>query len=186
MSLLQCLSGWIYRQGSSREQAVCDSLLQKRQTLLETRTCTRYFCVLEPTKAYASGLVECLCRTLKSVDIENLLERVCVLSACELVGCGTDSASVSVLDQNGMRGKLQTALLWLYWAWCYAHRLELACKDAFSSHLFHDIDDMLLRLYYLEKKSSRKCGELSDFIDDLKVFEFPEGGNLHVQTPGSH
>ena len=82
--------------------------------------------------------------------------------------------------------KLQTALPWLYWAWCYAHQFELACKDAFSSHLFHDIDDMLLRLYYLEEKSSKKCGELSDLIDDLKVFEFPEGGNLHVQTLGSH
>ena len=66
-----------------------------------------------------------------------------------LIGCDTDGASVNVSDQNGMRGKLQGALPWLFWAWCYAHRLEFACKDALSSQLFHDIDDMLLQLYYL-------------------------------------
>ena len=38
-----------------------------------------------------------------------------------------------------MRGKTQRELPWLYWAWCYAHRLELACKDALSSQLFKNI-----------------------------------------------
>ena len=64
------------------------------------------FCV---TRADADGLVECLCRALKSIGIENLLERECVLNARELpvvVGCGTDGASVNVSHQNGMRGKL--------------------------------------------------------------------------------
>ena len=123
-------------------------------------------CVLEPTKADASGLSECLCRALAGMGIENLLERVLKPQAIPvLVGCGTDGASVNVSARNGMRGKLQP---WLYWAWCYAHPLELACKDAFSSRLFHDIDDMLLRLYYLYEKSPKKCRELSDLIDDLK------------------
>ena len=31
---------------------------------------------------------------------------------------------------------------------------------------------MLLRLYYLYEKSPRKCRELSDLVNDLKVFEF--------------
>ena len=86
-----------------------------------------------------------------------------------------------------MRGKLHAALPWLFWAWCYTHRLELACKNAFSSHLFKDIDEMLLRLYYLYEKSPKKCRELSDFMDDLKeVFEFPEnGGKLPVRAHGS-
>ena len=54
-----------------------------------------------------------------------------------------------------------------------------------SSHLFHDIDNMLLRLYYLYEKSPKKCHELSDLIDDLKeVFEFPDGANLPVQAHG--
>ena len=52
------------------------------------------------------------------MGIENLLERESVLSAPELpvlVGCGTDGTSVNVSDQNGMQGKLQAALPWLYW-----------------------------------------------------------------------
>ena len=65
-----------------------------------------------------------------------------------LVGCGTDSTLVNVANQNNMKGKLQDSITWLHWAWCYAHRLELACNDAFSSQLFNDIDDMLLRPYY--------------------------------------
>ena len=160
---------------------------RRDDTLQEVKTCARYFCVLEPTKADANGLVECLC----TVGVENLLQRESILGIHEipvLVGCGTEGASVNVSDQNGMRGKLQAALHvpWLYWAWCYAHRLELACKDAFSSHVFHDIDDMLLRLYHLYEKSPKKCRELADLIDDLKeVFELPEGGNLPVRAHGS-
>ena len=70
-------------------------------------------------KADADGLVECLCRTLKSIGIENLLEResVCVLSTHKLpvlAGCGTDGASVNLFEQNGMRGTLQAALPLLY------------------------------------------------------------------------
>ena len=75
----------------------------------EVKTCARYFCVLEPTKADADGLMECLCRALKSIGIENLLEREIVLDVHELpviVGCGTDGGFVNVSDQNGMRGKL--------------------------------------------------------------------------------
>ena len=157
-------------------------------TRQETRTYARYFSVLEPIKADADGLVQCLCKALKPMGIENLLERDSVLNSQfpVLVGCGTDGASVNVAHQNGMRGKLQAALPWLYWGWCYAHRLELACKDAFSSRLFHDIDDMLLRLYYLYEKSPKKCRELSDLIEDLKeVFQFPEGGNLPMRAHGS-
>ena len=74
-------------------------------TLQEIRTCARYLCVLEPTRADADGLVECLCRALKSTGVENLLERENVLSSRELpvlVSCGTDGASVNISHQNGM------------------------------------------------------------------------------------
>ena len=57
---------------------------KRDDTQQQIKTCARYFCVLEPTKADADGLVECLSRALKSMGIENLLERECVLSAREL------------------------------------------------------------------------------------------------------
>ena len=135
------------------------------------KTCARYYSVLEPARSDANGLIECLGKAQKSVGIDDLYSRENVLGVSGyplLIGCGTDSASVNVSDQNGMRGKLVAALPWLFWAWCYAHRLELACKDALTNHLFRDIDEMLLRLYYVYEKSPKKCCELSDLIDDLR------------------
>ena len=102
-----------------------------------------------------------------------------------MIGGGTDGASVNVSEQNGMMGKLQQVCPWMFWAWCFAHRLELACKDALSSQLFKDIDDMLFRLYYLYSKSPKKSRKLSDIVDLKEVFEFPKGGNLPVRSQGS-
>ena len=47
-----------------------------------------------------------------------------------LIGGGTDGASVNIGGQNGMKSKLQESIGWLHWSWCFAHRLELACKSA--------------------------------------------------------
>ena len=103
-----------------------------------------------------------------------------------LVGGGTDGASVNVGIHNGMKARMQETLPWLYWAWSFSHRLELACKDAFSSSLFQDINEMLLRLYYLYHKSPKKSKELEAIGDDLKeVYHFPKGGNLPVRCQGT-
>ena len=83
-----------------------------------------------------------------------------------LIGCGTDGATVNIAQQD-IRGRLQTVHPWLVWSWCYAHRLELACRDAFTSMLFTYIEEMLLRLYYLYEKSPKKIRELGE-IEDLK------------------
>ena len=53
--------------------------------------------------------------------------------------------------------------------WCLAHRLELAIKDALKGTLFDDVDDMILRLYYLYEKSPKKCRELKDIVSDLQA-----------------
>ena len=45
---------------------------------------------------------------------------------------------------------------------------------------------MLLRLYYLYKKSPKKTRELVAIVDDLKeVFEFPKAGNVPIRSQGS-
>ena len=118
------------------------------------------------------------------MGVTNVLDKSNVLGAKPiLVGGGTDGASVNIAEQNGMKGKLQRELPWVSWAWCFAHRLELACKDSLSSKLFKDIDEMLLRLYYLYEKSPKKS---RDIVTDLKeVYEFPDGGNLPVRSQGS-
>ena len=61
----------------------------------------------------------------------------------------TDDASVNVSEQNSMGGKLQRKLPWLFWAWCCAHQLEFAYKDALQSKILFNLAEMMLRLYYL-------------------------------------
>ena len=156
----------------------------------KVKSCARFFEVQVPDgRADADGLILCLGRALEKLGIQNVLDKDSVLgveSKPILVGGGTDGASVNVAEQNGMKGKLQRELPWIHWAWCYAHRLELACKDAMTSQLFTDLVEMLLRLYYVYSKSPKKCRELSDIVENLKeVFEFPNGGNQPVRSQGS-
>ena len=68
----------------------------------------------EPRKANADGVIECLSSALHSMGIEDILDMQDVLRAKGkhhpiLVGMDTDGASVNVLEQNGMRGKVQKA-----------------------------------------------------------------------------
>lgn len=103
-----------------------------------------------------------------------------------LIGIGTDGATVNVGAHTGLRGQMQRALPWLFWSWCYAHRLELAYKDAFSSSLFSSIQEMLLRLYYLYEKSPKKSRELESITTDLKqVFDLSKGGNRPIRSCGT-
>ena len=85
-----------------------------------------------------------------------------------------------------MKGKLQREIPWLHWTWCYAHRLELACKDGCSSQVFKDLTEMLLRVYYLYAKSPKKSCELTDLVYILEgVWEIPEGGDLPIRSQGT-
>ena len=75
---------------------------------------------------------------------------------------------------------------WLVWSWYFAHRLELACKDAITGNTFKEIKDMLLRLYYLYEMSAKKVRELMDIINELKeVFELPPEENIPIRSHGS-
>ena len=53
--------------------------------------------------------------------------------------------------------------------WCLAHRLELSLKDAVKKTLFSSIDEMLMHLYYLYEKSPKKCNELKEVVENLKL-----------------
>jgi len=149
----------------------------------------RFFSVQVPKKADADGLIACLGSVLQEIGISNVLDKSCVLESDDkpiLVGGGTDGASVNIGRQNGMKAKLEKHLPWLFWAWCYGHCLELACKDALTSNLFQNVSEMLLRLYLIYSKSPKKTRELCDIVIDLKeVFEIPEGGDIPVRAQGT-
>lgn len=98
------------------------------------------------------------------------------LSKQNLCDVGTDGASVNFGEIQGMKGVVQSKNPWIMWSWCYAHRLELACKNALASSLFKCIEDMLLRLYYLYEKSPKKIRDLEEIVTDLQhVFDLGPG-----------
>ena len=74
---------------------------------------------------------------------------------------GPDGASVNSGDKQGVRALVQEELSWVVFVWCMAHRLELALKDSLSDTFFKEVDEMLLRIYYLYEKSPKKYRELS-------------------------
>ena len=86
----------------------------------------------------------------------------------KLIGFGCDGVNVNIGDE-GLRGKLEIERPWLITTWCIAHRLELALKDALKATLFHEIDVMLMQIYYLYIKSPKKCRELDDVITEMKA-----------------
>ena len=116
----------------------------------EVKSITRYLTVCNPARCDADGLLNCLSCALNQIGIKDILDKESVLGIQQLpalVGGATDGASVNIGQHSGLRGKLVTALPWLFWLWCYSHRLELACKNLFVSPLCNAVSEMLLRLY---------------------------------------
>ena len=173
--------------GNIEDELIVIMSFRKDDTAGEVGTFARYFSIEEPTKADADGLIVCLQQALQALGADNVLSKASVLGSKPiLIGGGTDGASVNIAEQNGMKEKIQRELPWLFWGWCYAHRLELACKDSFISELFKNISDMLLRLYYLYSKSPKKLRELAEVVSDLKqVFEFCKSGDAPIRSQGS-
>ena len=106
----------------------------------------------------------------------------------KLVGYGCDGASVNIVC-NALKGYFEEAVPWIIIFWCLAHCLELAVKDALKSTLFDDVDDMLMRAYYIYKRSPKKCRELEEIVHSLKQClddgDMPDKGNKPIRACGT-
>ena len=61
--------------------------------------------------------------------------------------------------------------------WCAAHHLELVLKDSLKETSFEDVDESILRIYYLYKRSLKKLLQPKELTGTYsKSFEFVEGG----------
>ena len=165
------------------EQELVVILSCKKDVSEEVKSHTRFFSMAAPEKADASGLLKCLLQSWSPLGISDVLDQGSKLGVKgKPVLVGTNGASVNVDEQNGIRGMMQDAHTWLLWSWCFAHHLQLACKNALSSTHFKRIEEMLLHLYYAYENSSKKTRELEEVVEELKeVFEFPSGGNKLVR-----
>ena len=94
--------------------------------------------ILNPTFTTAGGLLGCLQIALDNLDVKicNKDDLLGNESCPVLVGGGTDGASVNVGVHSGTKARMQDELPWLFWSWCFSHRLELACKNACESFVF--------------------------------------------------
>ena len=63
--------------------------------------------------------------------------------------------------------KMQEDIDWLVPVHCVSHQLELSIADALKSTLFSDIDEMLVKIYYLYKNSPkmRQLPELGQALE---------------------
>jgi len=107
----------------------------------------KYFSIESPENAGAEGIKE----TINRIGITNLTD-------C-LVGLNIEGASVNTGIHHGLAAKFHELAPWLVTVHCFNHRVELALKDAFKTTAFDNIDEMLRILYYLYKKSSKRCRE---------------------------
>ena len=106
-------------------------------------------------------------------------------TSAKLVGMGTDGASANIANR-GLKGLVEKELDHIFWMWCLAHRIELAIKDALKSTCFKLIDEMLLRLYYLYEKSSKKLRQLEEIIADVSgCLTFEGGGTKPIRASGT-
>lgn len=147
----------------------------------QIHTRMNYLTIVGPQSVSGEGLFNVLESGLQSLGINRITAEKCR----KLVGIGTDGASANIAA-SGLKGCIDSHLCWIFWMWYMAHRLELAVCDALKSTTFDRIDNLLLKLYYLCKKSPKKCRELEDIVCDLKnCFNFDDNGLKPVRMSWS-
>ena len=95
-------------------------------------------CISRPTTAL--GIFDVVQAAVQKLGFLEISREQCT----KLVGIGTDGAAANIASA-GLKELLGKELLWIFWMWCMAHRLELAVKDAFRKTSFDLVDEMLLR-----------------------------------------
>ena len=125
----------------------------------KVHTRTDYFTTVRPQSVTAEGLFKVLENGLRCLGINEISAEKCH----KLVGIGTDGASANI-GGSALKGLVESHVPWIFWMWCMAHRLELAVRDALKSTAFDAVDDLLLKLYCVYEKSTKKCRELEDIV----------------------
>ena len=129
-----------------KDEAVVMLYCKKDDFAKEIKSYTRYLSVANPNATTTDnpnatttdGLLQCLEGVLKcTVGIQDICEPSSVLGVKPiLVGGGTDGASVNISQHISIKARLLESIPWIFWSWCYAHRLELSSRDGLGSQLF--------------------------------------------------
>ena len=118
----------------------------------------KYFSIESVKVADSVGLEEFLENAFLRFGFKNYYDK--------LVGLNLDGASVNMGRMNGLGKLVRDEAPWVEIVHFFNHRLELAIKDAFTTAKFyHNIDEMLTKLYYLYQKSPKRLQQLRELDD---------------------
>ena len=101
-----------------------------------------------PQQVHADGLKQCIEDSFQRIGITPLSSR--------LASMNVDGAAVNTGIHSGLGVKFKETAPWINVIHCFNHRLELAVNDTFDSTFLKDIDTMLVKLYYLYRKSPKR------------------------------
>ncbi|XP_043831005.1 sperm flagellar protein 2 [Dromiciops gliroides] len=88
----------------------------------------------------------------------------------KLVGFGSDGTSVMVGENNGVARLLKEIQPCVQTVHCFAHRLELAYREALQSiQLYNTVSDLLQKVYYFYHDSPSNKNALIATFGDLKL-----------------
>ena len=123
-----------------------------------------------------NGKAECQFMCIKDVadatapGMKELLEAIFIDSGLhdwksKLVSICLDGAAVNLGVRRGLATLLRGEVSWLVAIHCLNHQLELATNAAFSKTFMDDIASVLMDLYYVYEKSSKRLRELRELGD---------------------
>ena len=143
---------------------------------------TRYFSLQCLSSSTAQGVID----GIKTALTETGLKGVTATTPPVHVGLGGDGCSTNRGEKAGVKAILKKKYSWFLFVWCIAHCLELALKDAFRGTYFKEIDDCLLKLYCLYKKSPKRLRGLRELSNMCKdSWEFVEGSVKAKRASGT-
>ena len=128
--------------------------------------------------AAATGIKHGIEECFKDAKIDDFTKK--------LIGFCSDGANVNKGDKTGVMAEMLKKSPWLVFIWCMAHRLELAIKEGLGGTKFDDINEMLLNIYLLYEKSSKKLSQLGELVEKLKELWYKMDSPQNFCNEGSH
>ena len=177
----------------SRAPGVLVQYCQLDNSLEEVKSCSRFLKVVEPRKADANCLVECLWKGLQAIGISDILDSEAILTVegkTVLVGIGTDGASVSIYQIKMVWGVYSNVIIHGYFVCGVLHtstvsnwHVRILCVVPCLKTLMKCCWNSIIFMRNPPKNVVSSQILLTTYIKE--VYQFPEGGNLPVRAQGS-